>query len=210
MRQADVSVSDMAFDEMGIEELLALSRDAGLLDLEELACHGTGAVVQAAVDSRFDHDALSTLEYVDHWTHVAETDGAHLYVIAFTAPNLPESMRERADDLVGTCDPEVDGHGATISLAGEQTDISETIRGYERAGVSPDLRRLGSYEGRTRPVDDLTDRQREVIETAWEMGYYEVPKQVSSEEIAAELDLDPSTVAEHLQRAERNLLGQLL
>jgi len=42
------------------------------------------------------------------------------------------------------------------------------------------------------------------------MGYYEVPKQVSSEEIAAELDLDPSTVAEHLQRAERNLLGQLL
>jgi len=53
-------------------------------------------------------------------------------------------------------------------------------------------------------------RQREVIETAWERGYYEVPKAVSTEELATELELDPSTVSEHLQRAERNLLGQLL
>jgi hypothetical protein len=208
MRQADVTL--MGFDQMGIEELLALSREAGLLDLEELACHGTGAVVQAEVESQFDHDALSSLEYVDHWTHVAEAGDSHLYVIAFTAPDLPKSMSETADDLVGTCEPEVDDHGATISLAGSQDDISETIQAYQQAGASTDLRRLGGYESRDRPADELTDRQREVIETAWEMGYYEVPRGVSSEEIADELDLDPSTVTEHLQRAERNLLGQVL
>ena len=208
MRQADVTLN--GFEEMGIEELLALSREAGLLDLEELACHGTGAVVQAEVESRFDHDALSALAYVDHWTHVAEDDDSHLYVIAFTAPDLPESMTETADDLVGTCEPEVDDHGATISLAGSQDDISETIHTYQQVGASTDLRRLGGYEGPDRPADELTDRQREVIETAWEMGYYEIPKQVSSEEIADELDLDSSTVAEHIQRAERNLLGQVL
>jgi predicted DNA binding protein len=39
------------------------------------------------------------------------------------------------------------------------------------------------------------------------MGYYEVPRDVSTNEIAAQLDLDSSTVAEHLQRAERNLLS---
>lgn len=208
MRQADVTLR--GFDEMGIEELLALSREAGLLDLEELACHGNGAVVQAEVESQFDHDALSALEYVDHWTHVAEAANSHLYVIAFTAPDLPESMSETADDLFGTCDPEMDDHGATISLAGSQDDISETIQAYQQAGASTDLRRLGGYEGHDQPIDELTDRQREVIETAWEMGYYEVPKVVSSEKIADELDLDPSTVSEHLQRAERNLLGQVL
>jgi len=208
MRQADVAL--MGFDEMGIEELLALSREAGLLDLRELACHGTGAVVQAEVESQFDHDALSALGYVDHWTHVAEADDSHLYVIAFTAPDLPESMSETADDLVGTCEPDLDDHGATISLAGSQDDISEAIREYQRVGASPDLRRLGGHQGRDRPADELTERQREVIETAWRMGYYEVPKEVSSKEVADELDLDSSTVAEHLQRAERNLLGQLL
>ena len=42
------------------------------------------------------------------------------------------------------------------------------------------------------------------------MGYYEVPKEVSADDIAAEIDLESSTVNEHLQRAERNLLGRFL
>jgi len=37
-----------------------------------------------------------------------------------------------------------------------------------------------------------------------------VPKEVSAGKIAEELGLDSSTVTEHLQRAERNLLGQML
>jgi hypothetical protein len=208
MRQADLTL--MGFDEMGIEELLTLGREAGLLDLTELACHGTGAIVQVNVESQFDHGALTAIEYVDHWTHVAETGGSHLYVIAFTAPDLPESISETADDLVGTCEPELDSQGAKISLAGSQDDISDVISEYQQAGASPDLRRLVGYEGQGHPADELTDRQREVIETAWDMGYYEVPKAVSADEIATDFDLDPSTVAEHLQRAERNLLGQLL
>lgn len=48
------------------------------------------------------------------------------------------------------------------------------------------------------------------MQTAFNMGYYEVPREVSTEEIAAELGLDPSTVTEHLQRAERTVLSQLL
>lgn len=40
------------------------------------------------------------------------------------------------------------------------------------------------------------------------MGFYEVPKEASADDIAAELNLDPSTVNEHLQRAERNFLRQ--
>jgi len=39
---------------------------------------------------------------------------------------------------------------------------------------------------------------------------YEVPRGASTDDVAEAVGLDPSTVAEHLQRAERNLLGQLL
>ena len=42
------------------------------------------------------------------------------------------------------------------------------------------------------------------------MGYYEVPREASTADIAAEIDVDPSTVTEHLQRAERNLLSHHL
>lgn len=210
MREANVSVSDAEFETMGIEELVSLGREAGILAFEELACRGTGALVQVEVESRYDEEKLAALECVDQWEHVTETDGGHLYVIAFTAPELPESLAEEAADLIGTCDPELGESNATMSLVGPQETIAGTIREYEAAGVSPDLRKLGSYGGGSQPLDHLTDRQREVIQTAFDMGYYEVPREVSTEDVAAELDLDPSTVTEHLQRAERNVFDQLL
>ena len=210
MREANISVSDSEFEAMGIEELIALGREAGIQNFEELACHGTGAIVQVEVKTRYDEERLAALDCVDQWERVSETDDGHLYVIAFTAPKLPKSLAEEADDLIGTCDPKLGERDATMSLVGPQETISSTIREYEAAGISPDLQKLGSYDGRSHPLDDLTDRQHEVIQTAFDMGYYEVPREVSTEEIAAELELDPSTVAEHLQRAERNVLGQLL
>ncbi|MDG5819495.1 helix-turn-helix domain-containing protein [Natronococcus sp. A-GB7] len=210
MREANIAISDGEFGAMGLEELIALGREAGVRDFEELACHGTGAIVQVTVESRYDEERLSALECVDQWERVAEIDDGYLYVIAFTAPELPGSLAEEAEDLIGTCDPELDDRGATMSLVGSQETISETIGEYEAVGISPDLRKLGSYDGRDKPIDSLTDRQQEVMQTAFDMGYYEVPREVSTEDVAAELDLDPSTVAEHLQRAERNALAQLL
>lgn len=210
MREAAVSITDGAIEEMEIEDLVSLAGEAGLLAFEELACRGNGAVVQIEVEMRCDEDALAGLDYVDRFNHVAERADAHVYVVSFTAPGLPASLEETAADLVGTCDPEVDEHGATLSLIGPHEAISGQLEEYEKAGVSPTLQRIGSYDGPEYPLDDLTSRQREVIETAWEMGYYEVPREVSAADVATEVGLETSTVNEHLQRAERNLLKQIL
>ena len=56
----------------------------------------------------------------------------------------------------------------------------------------------------------LTDRQEEVLETAFDMGYFERPKGANATEIAATLDIAPSTVTEHLVTAQRKLLGDVL
>jgi len=210
MRHADISLSDSAFDAIGIERLLALTRSAGLQDVEELACHGTGAVLQVEVETRYDEAALADLDCVDEWTHVTATDDGHLYVVEFTAPGLPSSLGETSEALLGTCEPELDATSVELSLAGPQESIAATVSAYEAVGVSTELRTLGPYEGSPEPLDELTDRQREVLQTAFDMGYFEVPRAVAAADIADELDLDQSTVVEHLQRAERNLLGQFL
>lgn len=210
MREANISVSEAGFEKMGIRELIELGEDAGLIDFEEITCRGNGAVVQAEVESRYDEERLDALDYVDEWEYVSENTRGHVYVISFTAPALPDGMAAQADELLGTCDPQLHRAGTSMSLVGRQESISQLIREYQDAGISPELERLGSYRGPKRPLDDLTDRQREVISTAHSMGFYEVPREASTEDVAAELDLDPSTVAEHLQRAERNLLGELL
>lgn len=56
----------------------------------------------------------------------------------------------------------------------------------------------------------LTDRQLEVLETAYKMGYFERPKQANATEIADRLGIAQSTFTEHLMTAQRKLLDDTL
>ena len=62
------------------------------------------------------------------------------------------------------------------------------------------------------PVDlrRLTDRQREVLETAHEMGYFDYPRRANAGEVATALGIQPSTFTEHLNTAQTKLLDELL
>jgi DNA-binding CsgD family transcriptional regulator len=210
MREARMAVDGSDLDSIGLGSFFALSREARVQEVDELACHGDGGLIQVAVGERYDEAALSELETVDQWEYVGEAEEGHLYLVEITAREIPDRLTEAYDDLVGDCQPAVDDDGVSVSLVGDQETIAGAIGEYEETGASPDLRKLGAYDGRTHLLDGLTDRQQEVLRTAYEMGYYDVPREVSTEEVAAELDLDPSTVAEHLQRAERNVFSQLL
>jgi len=59
-------------------------------------------------------------------------------------------------------------------------------------------------------LDALTDRQREVLETAYAGGFFERPKANNSEELAARLGITRSTFLQHLRTAQRKLLTSLL
>jgi predicted DNA binding protein len=56
----------------------------------------------------------------------------------------------------------------------------------------------------------LTERQREVLGTAYEMGYFEYPREANATAVADALDIGVSTFAEHLAAAQRVLLDDLL
>lgn len=56
----------------------------------------------------------------------------------------------------------------------------------------------------------LTDRQREVLETAHEMGYFDHPKRANATDVAEALDVNRSTFAEHLSAAQSKLLDAIL
>lgn len=56
----------------------------------------------------------------------------------------------------------------------------------------------------------LTDRQLEVLETAYEMGYFERPRRANATTVANALDIDPSTFSEHLAAAETKILSDVL
>ena len=51
----------------------------------------------------------------------------------------------------------------------------------------------------------LSDEQLNLLEIAYQMGYFKVPQEVTAEEIARELDISRSTLSERLRRVEHNL-----
>lgn len=55
----------------------------------------------------------------------------------------------------------------------------------------------------------LTKRQREVLEAAFDAGYYDWPRATSGSELAEELGISQPTLSEHLTTAERKLLSLL-
>lgn len=58
------------------------------------------------------------------------------------------------------------------------------------------------------PGDGLTDRQYEALRTAYELGYFNIQRQASLEEVAAELDISASSVSERLRRAQTQLIQE--
>ncbi|MFW5919887.1 MAG: bacterio-opsin activator domain-containing protein [Halanaeroarchaeum sp.] len=59
-------------------------------------------------------------------------------------------------------------------------------------------------------TERLTERQRSVIETAYAMGYFEVPRETAGDAVAASLGITTSTFHQHLRKAQRALFDELL
>jgi predicted DNA binding protein len=58
-------------------------------------------------------------------------------------------------------------------------------------------------------LPDLSPRQREGLLAAVEMGYYRIPRDVTTAEIADELGIERRTFEEHLRRAENKIVAGL-
>lgn len=56
----------------------------------------------------------------------------------------------------------------------------------------------------------LTDRQLEVLQSAYNHGYFKRPKEANATELATELGITQSTFSEHLAAAQRKLFADVL
>ncbi len=56
----------------------------------------------------------------------------------------------------------------------------------------------------------LTDRQREVMVAAYRHGYYDLPKGISSVRLSERVALSKPTMLEHLRKAERRILTEIM
>lgn len=96
-----------------------------------------------------------------------------------------------------------------VTIVGEDDAIREALPAVPD-GVRIGVQRTGDYHrDAERLFALLTERQREILRTAVRMGYYEEPRRVTYDDIAAELGCTATTVGEHLRKVESTVLREI-
>ena len=60
------------------------------------------------------------------------------------------------------------------------------------------------------PLGSLTEKQRRVLLTAFNLGYYDVPRRIDSRELARRLNIRGSALIAHRRKAEHRVLAKLI
>lgn len=103
-----------------------------------------------------------------------------------------------------------DRRSAQFTVLGEPDALSDLMARFPE-DVAVDVRRVSDHRRRTETLAGrLTGRQFEAIETARELGYYEVPRTTSLADVADALGCSESAASTLLRTAEANLVDAAL
>jgi len=175
------------------------------------------AETTAAVEAAFERT-----QFVGEYRLVVREDGASRYTIG-PGTSMAEQLGDRLDDLddlraLYETPVQIEFIRATPTgwlQAGRfadraafdelrefwQRNTSFRLRKLTRVGDDADDRFAADPDG-----DGLTDAQREAIGTAHRMGYFEIPRTATLEDVAAELEISASSCSERLRRAQTRLV----
>jgi predicted DNA binding protein len=111
----------------------------------------------------------------------------------------------------------VDDEGLVVAQVPPQYDASEIIADFRQENPGAELVSKQTQDSFSPIITNsllqdvlrshLTARQREVLQTAYESGYYEWPRECTGKDVATELGISSATFSEHIQAAERKLVA---
>lgn len=158
-----------------------------------------------AVDVLLVNRILSEVQILEH-----QKNGT--YIIFMRGPSLTSVLKS-----IGVTDgylfPSVAIHSGNIKISylGSEHQVKNFLEKVNAQEIRYKVVSLADANfSLSSPLNQLTEKQREVLIAAFRLGYYDIPRRITSEQLASKLDLVNSTVVEHLRKAERRLLVSLL
>ena len=98
-----------------------------------------------------------------------------------------------------------------LTLIGSSCQIREALGSLDK--LTRDYSVVMSIDARfpqDSPLEALTQKQRDVLVAASELGYYDQPRKIGSEELARKMNIAKSTLIAHRRKAEKRLLAAIL
>lgn len=154
--------------------------------------------------------AVEEVDEVLAWETTAAPNGFHAYVRTRLRPQEEEYRQALDRESVLVVTPVELRADRTVrqTMVGEADQLSAALEALPPT-LSVEVLWTGRYRrGRTGGAGArLTDRQREAVAVARELGYYETPREASLSTVAAALDCSTSAASDLLRRAQRRLVA---
>ena len=150
---------------------------------------------------------------VESLTHVEQGD-EHLFRATLSGPTVAATLLD-CGSIPQAVVSNIDETTAVVQVPREldvRTFLDRVRRKYPDTELVSrrDVERGGTREDvRAALEEDLTDRQREVLVTAYESGFFQSPRETSGAELAELLNVSQPTVTHHLREAQRRLFAAL-
>lgn len=98
-----------------------------------------------------------------------------------------------------------------FSFLGNEQQVKAFLEGIDTVGVHYKILLLSDLNfSPISPLNQLTEKQRDVLITAYRSGYYDIPRRINSEELGKKLGVGDATIVEHLRKAEQRIIRQII
>jgi len=192
-------------DDAWVSDVSKSYPDAVFRVLSAFASEGRGVgIVEVEADGRIEeitdeiseHDAIAEIQLL--WSEGNEAlvefeTRKPMMLLAARRSGIPVRMPFEIRDGTGNWE-----------LTTSRERLSELDSVFDTMGISYEL----EYVHEVRSEEFLTDKQRNVMETALYMGYYDTPRESSLSEVAEEIGIAKSTCSEILHRAEEKIVKE--
>jgi PAS domain S-box-containing protein len=205
------------------EEPLFFSEIATALDCtlayEGSIYHDDDTVTMLFVIEDADSDAVleraTAHDGIGEVTHVSESDDRNVFEFHVEEPPVVSELAQRGAETT-----DVIAHRREVRITLElpaSADVRAVIEQLSERYPSTELVARHEHERFDQTKEELvtdieqqlTDRQRLALRKAFLGGFFDWPRGVSGEELAASMDITPSTYHQHLRSAERKVLSAL-
>ena len=143
---------------------------------------------------------------------VIKSDGDdHTCLVKYYEPPGSEDASEDFDmDLVYTTPSLISEERFVMSAIGDDMDLARFMDGVRKhVGEVTKMSLTRAAYQRRDILTVLTDRQREVLTVANQYGYYDYPRGVSSEKLAARVGISKPVMLQHLRKAEKRIMADI-
>jgi predicted DNA binding protein len=156
------------------------------------------------------HD-IRTVGNMEILSVLKSIDSKHTCLIRYTEPEETKGQFQESDlGLVHTIPTIITPEKFTISMMGERKNLADFVEMIRNAGT---IRKMAFRRAAYQKADILailTDKQREVMVAAFQNGYYDYPKKISSERLCRKVSISKPTLLQHMRKAEGRILKEIM